>query len=237
MSEHESQGNLALTARAAPGLHNIAIERDMPSGYTWVKFRDCWTDDLTDARFMAPKMNQATQEEMPAAFFCAIITYDPVAGWISRDVKFQGRDAVAMLMFKEESYIIRLNADGHLVTKSYQASEGVVRARSTVFIKEGTTEVLEQTKQSPREPAGNSLEAMANRLRPQSEPAPAAPASDVEPPHFREIDLADSLTQPSLTTLARSVSDATYDADGEPMSIWPSGPAYDATDNMDEAPW
>jgi len=136
------RGNTALT--------NCVIERDMPRGYTWAKFRACWTDDLEGARFLERKENPVTGEFMPAAFFCSLIIYDVASGWTTREVKFQGSEAEAMALIKEEGAIVMINAEGHSVTRPYKDRFGEERAKTTIHLKEGFTEILKRERQTPR---------------------------------------------------------------------------------------
>lgn len=136
------RGNTALT--------NCVIERDMPRGYTWAKFRACWTDDLEGARFLERKENEATGEFMPAAFFCSLVIYDVASGWTTREVKFQGAEAEAMELIREEGFIVMVNAEGHSVTRPYKDRFGEERAKTTIHLKEGFTEILKKERQTPR---------------------------------------------------------------------------------------
>ena len=127
-------------------LANIAVERLMPKGYTWARFVDCWTGNLARTRFFPPTYVDGEQV-MPAALFATVVVYDQHAGWHERDVKFQGRDAQVFLALKEAKQIARINAEGHVVTRTYNANgEDVVT--TTVFIKEGSVHVLETVHQS-----------------------------------------------------------------------------------------
>lgn len=207
-------------ANQASALRNIVIERDMPRGYIWAKFRDCWTTDLKEGRFLAETLNSRTGEDMPAAFFTAIIVHDPVAGWQERDVKFVGVDAEAMAMYQEESVIVRLNAEGHISTRSYNTAEGEV-ARSTVFIKEGTVQVIETCSQSPRDTSISSLEDYANR-------------------GMREIDQQPTAGHVEASTIEAASMDETV---WPGLTAWvdtgelPDDPPFVASDEMDKAPF
>ena len=188
-------------------LANVVIERDMPRGYTWAKFRNCWTGDLAEGRFMPPERNARTGDIMPAAFFCTIVVHDPERGFHERDVKFQGADAEAMVMHQSDHNIVRLNADGHVSTRAIITPEGTV-ARSIVFIKEGTVQVLEVCKQTPRPAEALTLEEYANR-------------------RMRELEPADSAE-------TRAMTEAFIREARQDESIWPSAPE---PENLDEAPF
>lgn len=202
---------MAVTAAA---LTNVVIERDMPRGYTWAKFRNCWTDDLAEARFMAPELNTRTGDMMPAAFFCALIVYDPDSGYHPRDVKFVGSDAEAMAMHQEDRNILRINAEGHVSTRVIKTPEGDI-ARSIVFIKEGTVQVLEVCPQAPRPPETMSLEAFVNEKMREITPQAPPQAADA---------------------LAPSPDAAIQEANMD-QAIWPGLVDYDANEELDDAPF
>jgi len=199
-------------------LQNVVIERDMPRGYTWAKIRNCWTSDLEDARFLAPDRNSNTGEMMPAALFTSIIAYDPTSGYIERDVKFQGCDAEAMVMHQADSNILRINADGHISTRVINTPEGQI-ARSIIFIKEGSVQILEVCPQTPRHVdtdtgAGMTLEEYANRKM-----------REIEPVVSKEQQASEAR---ALELLLGENAD---------QSIWPGLTEYDANVDLDEAPF
>ena len=120
-------------------LENCVIERAMPKGYTWAKFVQCWTGDPSGAKFFEEKVNPATGETMPAAYFTQLITYDRDSGWLERDIKLQGDEAVwAMLELHEKGQIALLTCEGHVATRSFDGYDGRPVVRSTVHIKQGT---------------------------------------------------------------------------------------------------
>lgn len=189
-------------------LKNVVIERDMPRGYTWAKFRNCWTGDLADGRFMPPELNMRTGHNMPAAFFCTIIVYDPVSGFIEREVKFIGADAENMVIQQHDGNILRINAEGHISTKSIESPQGTI-ARSIVMIKEGSVEVLEVCRQSPRNELPMTLEEAVNMKMREIEPKAA---SAVDP--------------------NAHIQDASFDE-----AIWPGLVDYDSKKDMGDAPF
>ena len=157
-------------------LANIVIERMMPKGYTWVKFKDCWTGDLAESRFFPPSYANG-EEVMPAALFATVIVYDQHAGWHERDVKFQGRDAQVFLNLKEAKQIARINAEGHVVTRTYNA-DGEDVVTTTVFLKEGGVSILETVRQSPSAFVVDpevAMPAPAPQMAAESEPEPIWP--------------------------------------------------------------
>ena len=121
-------------------LKNCVIERVMPKGYTWAKFIQCWTGDPAGAKFFEEKTDDVGNF-FPAAYFTTLITYDRDSGWIERDIKLQGSDAVwAMLELKERSQIALINCEGHIYTRV--VGEGTQSfVHSTVIIKQGTVAV------------------------------------------------------------------------------------------------
>lgn len=120
-------------------LENCCIERQMPKGYTWAKFVQCWTGDPESGKFFEESVNQATGETMPAAYFTQIITYDRDSGWIERDIKLQGSDAVwGVLELQEKGQIALVSCEGHVATRSFEGYDGRIIVRSTTHIKQGT---------------------------------------------------------------------------------------------------
>lgn len=133
-------------------LENCVIERAMPKGYTWAKFVQCWTGDPSGAKFFEQKENPATGETMPAAYFTQLITYDRDSGWVERDIKLQGDEAVwAMLELHEKSQIALLTCEGHVSTRSFDGYDGRSIVRSTVHIKQGTVRLhaLQESASAP----------------------------------------------------------------------------------------
>ena len=191
-------------------LENVVIERDMPKGYTWVKVRNCWTSDLSEGRFLPQKTDAVSGEMLPAAFFGSVIAYDPTSGYHERAVKFQGHDAILIAQYQEARSIVRLNIEGHLVTRAYDGQRGQVVV-STIFCKEGSLQILEVCSQSPREPEALALESAANE-------------------GMRE--LADSYG--SCGQADSSILDANMD-----ISIWPDRAlgSEDEIESMDECPF
>ena len=136
-------------------LENCMIERTMPKGYIWAKFVQCWTGDPGSAKFFEEKVNPATGETMPAAYFTQIITYDRDSGWLERDIKLQGSDAVwGVLELQEKGQIALLSCEGHVATRSFEGYDGRPVVRSTVHIKQGTIRLhgLQESASSPSLP-------------------------------------------------------------------------------------
>lgn len=120
-------------------LENCCIERQMPKGYTWAKFVQCWTGDPESGKFFEESVNQATGETMPAAYFTVLRIYDRDQGWTERDVKLQGQDAVwAVMELQEKNQVALLTAEGHVATRSFEGYDGRIIVRSTTHIKQGT---------------------------------------------------------------------------------------------------
>lgn len=191
-------------------LENVVIERDMPKGYTWVKVRNCWTSDLSEGRFLSQKTDSISGEMLPAAFFGSVVACDPTSGYHERAVKFQGSDAILIAKHQECRNIVRLNIEGHLVTRAYDGPRGQVVV-STIFCKEGSLQILEVCSQSPREPEALILESVANE-------------------GMKELVFSGS----ECGQQASSVRDADMDA-----SIWPdleSG-SEDEVESMDNCPF
>ena len=202
-------------------LKNVCIERDMPAGYTWIKFRSCWTSEPGSGRFFPEQKNENSGNLMPAAYFCSLIVYDPAAGYHERDVKFQGSEALAMERYNQRGVIVRIDAEGHLVTKARQQADGYV-ARSTVFIKQGTLKVLEECVQTPV-PASMGM--------PEAPPVQARAAADLGNAAAAALDdLTEIEPLAPLTPLAVDTSTMGLDADTDnPKSLWPTLTALAAT--------
>jgi len=131
-------------------LENCVIERTMPKGYVWAKFVQCWTADPAGARFFPPKEDSTSGEVMPAAYFTAMLTYDRDQGWIEREVKLQGGDALwAQLELAEKQQIALLSCEGHLVTKPFDYG-GQQFVRTTAHIKQGSVSLHALQAQSGR---------------------------------------------------------------------------------------
>lgn len=193
----------------ASALTNVVIERDMPRGYTWAKFRNCWTGDLREGRFMPPETNSRTGDMMPAAFFSTIIVYDRDSGFHERDVKFTGADAEYMAIHQCDGNILRIDAEGHVSTKTIDTSNGTI-VKSIVFIKEGTVRVLEVCPQTERSSSSMSLEEYANKM-------------------MREIE-------PPSNVLPEEAAAGIASADAD-QSVWPGLVEYNADDDLDDAPF
>lgn len=146
-------------------LKNCVIERQMPKGYTWAKFVQCWTGDPAGARFFEEKEDDVGNT-FPAAYFTTIITYDRDSGWIERDIKLQGADAVwAQLELKERGQIALISCEGHIYVRSIEGEHGQAVIRSTVIIKQGTISLHAYERQT-----GTPIHAQLN--------APAPPPQD-----------------------------------------------------------
>lgn len=133
-------------------LENCMIERTMPKGYTWAKFVQCWTGDPASGKFFEEKVNPATGETMPAAYFTVLITYDRDSGWIERDIKLQGQDAVwAVMELHEKGQIALLSCEGHIATRSFDGYDGRTIVRSTVHVKQGSVRLhaLQESASAP----------------------------------------------------------------------------------------
>ena len=122
-------------------LQNCVVEKSMPKGYTWAKFIKCWTGDPADARFFEEKTDDVGNV-YPCAYFTTIITYDPASGWVQRDVRFKGDEALwAMLELKEKSRIANVSCEGHVYSRVIE-HEGGQGVQSSVIVKQGTLSVF-----------------------------------------------------------------------------------------------
>lgn len=139
-------------------LENCAIERQMPKGYTWVKFVQCWTGAPGDARFFEEKQD-ANGEAWPAAYFTTLVTYDRDGGWQEREVKLRGQDAVwACMELQERGQIALLSCEGHVNQRSFEI-DGQTFFRSSVIIKPGSIRVhgLSESASAPTGPLPSNL--------------------------------------------------------------------------------
>lgn len=124
-------------------LEHVVIERDMPKGYTWAKIHRCWTVHPKGARFFAPRVSDFG-DEVPAAYFTAVIAYDPAAGYHEREVKFVGDEAEALnFALSENGYVALICAEGHVSTSAVKLPDGRTVARSTILLKCGMTRLVE----------------------------------------------------------------------------------------------
>ena len=122
-------------------LQNCVIERQMPKGYTWAKFVKCWTGDPADARFFEEKQDDVGNT-FPCAYFTTLITYTRDEGFTSREVKFQGDDALwAQLELSERGQVALVSCEGHIYTRLIANPDGTSYVRSNVIIKRGTVSV------------------------------------------------------------------------------------------------
>ena len=122
-------------------LQNCVIERQMPKGYTWAKFVKCWTGDPSDARFFEEKQDDVGNT-FPCAYFTTLITYTRDEGFTSREVKFQGDDALwAQLELSERGQVALVSCEGHVDTRGIDQPDGTQYVRSNVIIKRGTVSV------------------------------------------------------------------------------------------------
>jgi hypothetical protein len=166
-------------------LHDIVVERDMPKGYTWVKVVKCWTCDPKSARFFPPKVTEFG-EELPAAYFTAVMAYDQERGWHERDIKFVGSEAEsAALALKEDGQIALISCQGHLSTSVIDLPDGTKAVRSTVLVKVGSTIIHEMEAQGTQN-EDNSLEAYANARMREVEPPPLVDPEAGAGPDFEE---------------------------------------------------
>lgn len=178
----------------ALALQNVVVERQTSKGYTWVKCLECWTVEPSSARFF-PERN-TSYDTMPAAYFTALLAYDPDSGWHERKVKFVGADAENLFhLLHEKGQIALVSCEGHLMTKSFTANDDSARVVTTIVIKQGTVTVHAVTRQSAppssqtlEDYANSSLRDLEDELSPFKEtvdtaipPAPAAPSATDEP--------------------------------------------------------
>ena len=161
-------------------LENCVIERQMPKGYTWAKFVQCWTGDPSGAKFFEERVNPATGETMPAAYFTQLITYDRDSGWLERDVKLQGDEAIwAVMELQEKGQIALLTCEGHVSTRSFDGYDGRPVVRSTVHIKQGTLRLhgLQESASAPPLPqpliTASDASGDASGLQEWPEPGPS----------------------------------------------------------------
>ena len=189
-------------------LHDIVVERDMPRGYTWAKVIKCWTSDPQSARFFPPRTTDFG-DDLPAAYFTAVLCYDQEAGWIERQIKFMGTEAEsAVLALKEDNQIALISCQGHVSTQAIQTPDGKTVARSVIMVKTGSTIIHEMEEQGLR-PEDKTLEEAANLKMREIEPK-AAPAVDPN----------------------AHIQDATFDE-----TVWPDLVDYDSKKDMDDAPF
>lgn len=155
-------------------LENCVVERCMPRGYTWAKFVRCWTGDPEGSRFFEEKINPATGETMPAAYFTTLLVYDRDSGMHERAVKFQGSDAVwAQLELSERKQIAQLSCEGHVVTRSYDDHSGRQIVSSTVHIKQGSLSIFGTQLQGGRPAYIHHEKAEPNTLEDWPMPGPS----------------------------------------------------------------
>lgn len=115
-------------------LENCVVERNMPKGYTWAKVFQCWTGDPKSSRFFE-------ENEYPAAYFTWVFTYYPEEGWVERQIKFQGSDAVwAQLELSESAKQANISCEGHLHTRTFEGQDGPVVV-TTINVKQGSLRV------------------------------------------------------------------------------------------------
>jgi hypothetical protein len=187
-------------------LHDIVVERVMPKGYTWAKVVKCWTCDPKSARFFPPRTTDYG-EELPAAYFTAVMAYDQDQGWHERDIKFVGDEAEsAVLALKEDGQIALISCQGHMSTSTIELEDGRSVVKTTILVKVGSTIIHEMEKQGERNEE-NTLEAYANAKMREVEPN----ASAAVPSSVREADFEES--------------------------VWPTQTDFEATANMDDAPF
>ena len=124
-------------------LEGIIVERDMPKGYVWAKINRCWTVHPRSSRFFAPARTEFG-DEIPAAYFTAIVAYDPDAGYHEREVKFLGNEAEAMhFALSVGGCVALISAEGHISTKVSPGADGREQAHSIIMLKQGMTRLLE----------------------------------------------------------------------------------------------
>jgi hypothetical protein len=129
-------------------LSNCVIEKQMPKGYTWAKFVRCWTGDPAKAKFFEEKTDDVGNI-YPAAYFTTLITYDRDQGFIERDIKLQGTEALwAALELQERSQVALVSCEGHIYTKAVEYGD-TTYVRSTVIVKQGTVAIHEYEHQAP----------------------------------------------------------------------------------------
>ena len=124
-------------------LEGIIIERDMPKGYVWAKINRCWTVHPRGGRFFAPVIT-GVGDEIPAAYFTAVVAYDPETGFHEREVKFLGDEAEAMnFALSVGNQVALISAEGHISTKVVNQPDGRQVARSILMLKQGMTRLFE----------------------------------------------------------------------------------------------
>ena len=139
----------------------IVVERDMPKGYVWAKVCRCWTVDPASATFFPPRATDFG-DDVPAAYFTAVVAYDPELGYHERDIKFIGVEAEALyfaLTISEQ--VALLSTQGHLHTREIENPDGTVSARTVVMVKPGTTKLFEFV-DNETGPSAHCLEQLAN---------------------------------------------------------------------------
>lgn len=175
-------------------LEGIIVERDMPKGYVWAKVNRCWTVHPRGGRFFAP-VTSGVGDEIPAAYFTAVVAYDPETGFHEREVKFLGDEAEAMnFALSVGNQVALISAEGHISTKIVDLPDGRQVARSVLMLKQGMTRLIELKNADEAVHANLEQLAMAGVLEREAQKAIREAVSDesVWPSSPEPVDLGDA---------------------------------------------